>query len=49
MRVSMKVDGVTYVDEVEPRQLLTHHLRDGLGRVGRRDGLCPSGWSTSRW
>lgn len=34
MRVSMKVDGVTYTDEVEPRTLLTHHLRDGLGRVG---------------
>lgn len=33
-RVSMKVDGVTYTDEVEPRRLLTHHLRDGLGRVG---------------
>jgi carbon-monoxide dehydrogenase small subunit len=34
MRVRMKVDGVTYDDEVEPRTLLTHHLRDGLGRVG---------------
>ena len=34
MRVRMKVDGVTYEDEVEPRKLLTHHLRDGLGRVG---------------
>jgi aerobic carbon-monoxide dehydrogenase small subunit len=33
-RVSMKVDGVTYEDEVEPRRLLVHHLRDGLGRVG---------------
>ena len=33
-RVSMKVDGVLYEDDVEPRQLLTHHLRDGLGRVG---------------
>ena len=33
-RVSMKVDGVTYEDEVEPRRLLAHHLRDGLGRVG---------------
>jgi carbon-monoxide dehydrogenase small subunit len=32
--VSMKVDGVTYADEVEPRRLLVHHLRDGLGRVG---------------
>jgi carbon-monoxide dehydrogenase small subunit len=34
MRVRMKVDGVLYEDEVEPRTLLTHHLRDGLGRVG---------------
>jgi carbon-monoxide dehydrogenase small subunit len=34
MRVRMKVDGVTYEDEVEPRKLLTHHLREGLGRVG---------------
>ena len=34
MRVSMKVDGVLYEDEVEPRKLLTHHLREGLGRVG---------------
>jgi carbon-monoxide dehydrogenase small subunit len=33
-RVSMKVDGVSYQDEVEPRRLLVHHLRDGLGRVG---------------
>ena len=30
----MKVDGVSYQDEVEPRRLLVHHLRDGLGRVG---------------
>jgi aerobic carbon-monoxide dehydrogenase small subunit len=34
MRVRMKVDGVTYEDEVQPRTLLTHHLRDTLGRVG---------------
>jgi len=33
-RVSMRVDGVTYADEVEPRRLLVHHLREGLGRVG---------------
>ena len=33
-RVSMKVDGVVYEDDVEPRTLLTHHLREGLGRVG---------------
>jgi len=33
-RVRMKVDGVTYEDEVDPRLLLVHHLRDGLGQVG---------------
>jgi len=33
-RIRMKVDGVLYEDEVEPRLLLVHHLRDGLGRVG---------------
>ncbi|HEV7207467.1 MAG TPA: (2Fe-2S)-binding protein [Mycobacteriales bacterium] len=33
-RVSMKVDGVTYEDDVEARRLLVHHLRDTLGRVG---------------
>jgi len=33
-RVRMKVDGTTYEDEVEPRRLLVHHLRDTLGRVG---------------
>ena len=33
-QVSMRVDGVTYVDEVEPRTLLVHHLREALGKVG---------------
>ena len=33
-KVSMKVDGVVYEDEVPARRLLVHHLRDGLGRVG---------------
>ena len=33
-RVRMKVDGVTYEDEVEPRLLLVHYLRDVLGRTG---------------
>jgi aerobic carbon-monoxide dehydrogenase small subunit len=33
-RVRMKVDGVTYEDEVPARHLLVHHLRDTLGRVG---------------
>ena len=33
-RVSMTVDGVSYTDEVEPRTLLVHHLRERLGKVG---------------
>ncbi len=33
-RVSMRVDKVRYDDEVEPRRLLVHHLRETLGRVG---------------
>jgi len=32
--VRMVVDGVVYSDEVEPRLLLVHYLRDRLGRVG---------------
>ncbi|WP_127781993.1 (2Fe-2S)-binding protein [Rhodococcus sp. X156] len=33
-RVNMVVDGVSYADEVEPRTLLVHHLRERLGKVG---------------
>ena len=33
-RISMRVDGVTYQDEVEPRTLLVHHLRDTVGKIG---------------
>lgn len=32
--VTMTVDGVSYTDEVEPRTLLVHHLREGLGKTG---------------
>ncbi|NEE01626.1 (2Fe-2S)-binding protein [Phytoactinopolyspora halotolerans] len=32
--ISMTVDGVRYDDDVEPRTLLVHHLRDRLGKVG---------------
>jgi carbon-monoxide dehydrogenase small subunit len=46
MRVRMKVDGVTYEDEVRPRTLLTHHLRDGLGRVGTPIGCDTSSCGT---
>ncbi|WP_129669508.1 (2Fe-2S)-binding protein [Phytoactinopolyspora endophytica] len=32
--ISMTVDGVRYDDDVEPRTLLVHHLRDKLGKIG---------------
>ena len=34
VRVAITVDGQRHENEVEPRQLLVHHLRDTLGRVG---------------
>jgi len=33
-QVNVKVDGVAYSDEVEPRTLLVQYLRDTLGKVG---------------
>jgi carbon-monoxide dehydrogenase small subunit len=33
-RISVRVDGVSYSDDVEPRVLLVHYLRDRLGKVG---------------
>ena len=33
-RVSMQVDDVQYEDEVEPRLLLVHYLRERLGKIG---------------
>ncbi|AYY14122.1 (2Fe-2S)-binding protein [Actinobacteria bacterium YIM 96077] len=33
-RISLTVDGVRYDDDVDPRTLLVHHLRDRLGKVG---------------
>jgi carbon-monoxide dehydrogenase small subunit len=33
-RIAVKVDGTTYEDEVEPRVLLVHYLRDRLGLTG---------------
>ena len=32
--ISITVDGVRYDDDVEPRTLLVHHLREALGKVG---------------
>jgi carbon-monoxide dehydrogenase small subunit len=34
MRISLKVDGVRYDDDVEPRLLLVHYLREQAGRTG---------------
>ena len=33
-RIELTVDGVRYRDEVEPRLLLVHYLRERLGKVG---------------
>ncbi|HET8614964.1 MAG TPA: (2Fe-2S)-binding protein [Actinomycetales bacterium] len=33
-RITVNVDGVSYSDEVEPRTLLVHYLRETLGKVG---------------
>ncbi len=34
MKITVNVDGVRYDDDVEPRLLLVHYLRDQLGRTG---------------
>ncbi|HEX3779991.1 MAG TPA: (2Fe-2S)-binding protein [Pseudonocardiaceae bacterium] len=34
MRITVTVDGTSYSDDVEPRQLLVHYLRERLGKVG---------------
>jgi aerobic carbon-monoxide dehydrogenase small subunit len=33
-RISVTVDGATYADDVEPRMLLVHFLRERLGKTG---------------
>ncbi len=33
-RITVMVDGVSYVDEIEPRALLVHYLRERLGKTG---------------
>ena len=33
-RINVKVDGVSYSDDVEPRLLLVHYLRERLGKTG---------------
>jgi carbon-monoxide dehydrogenase small subunit len=34
VRIRTTVDGVTHGDDVEPRLLLVHYLRDRLGKIG---------------
>jgi aerobic carbon-monoxide dehydrogenase small subunit len=34
MKISVNVDGVRYDDDVEPRLLLVHYLREQAGRTG---------------
>jgi carbon-monoxide dehydrogenase small subunit len=33
-KINLTVDGVSYSDDVEPRTLLVHYLREQLGKVG---------------
>jgi carbon-monoxide dehydrogenase small subunit len=33
-KINVTVDGVQYTDEVEPRTLLVHYLREQVGKVG---------------
>jgi carbon-monoxide dehydrogenase small subunit len=33
-KINVRVDGLAYTDEVEPRTLLVHYLREQLGKVG---------------
>jgi carbon-monoxide dehydrogenase small subunit len=33
-RINVRVDGVDYQDEVEPRTLLVHYLREQIGKTG---------------
>jgi aerobic carbon-monoxide dehydrogenase small subunit len=33
-RITVNVDGVSYTDDVEPRLLLVHYLRDVAGKTG---------------
>jgi carbon-monoxide dehydrogenase small subunit len=33
-QINVRVDGASYTDDVEPRTLLVHYLREQLGKVG---------------
>jgi carbon-monoxide dehydrogenase small subunit len=46
VRISVNVDGVRHEDDVEPRLLLVHWLRDGIGKVGTPIGCDTSNCGT---
>jgi aerobic carbon-monoxide dehydrogenase small subunit len=46
VRIQVKVDGQRYEDEVEPRLLLVHYLREVLGKVGTVVGCDTSNCGT---
>lgn len=41
-RITVTVDGIRYADDVPPRTLLVHYLRDQLGKIGTVVG-CDTG------
>jgi aerobic carbon-monoxide dehydrogenase small subunit len=45
-QINVTVDGVAYVDEVQPRLLLVHYLRDVLGKTGTPIGCDTSNCGT---
>jgi aerobic carbon-monoxide dehydrogenase small subunit len=46
VRINVTVDGVRHSDDVEPRLLLVHYLRDHLGKVGTPVGCDTSNCGT---
>jgi aerobic carbon-monoxide dehydrogenase small subunit len=38
VKVRITINGVTHDDDVEPRRLLVHHIRDGVGLTGTNVG-----------
>jgi carbon-monoxide dehydrogenase small subunit len=45
-KINVTVDGVAYTDEVEPRTLLVHYLREQLGKIGTVVGCDTSNCGT---
>jgi hypothetical protein len=43
--ITVKVDGVSYTDDVEPRLLLVHYLHEVAGKTGTRSASAADGTS----